>query len=271
MKLQKKIKKFAKVLAASLVITSFCPTVSGLPVQVNSSVEVQAAVKAKAPSCVAKQTVYVVASFSGLNIRNEPKNVFGLPDCYIFIKNLSPNAKITNIKSSNKNIKATKRDGMDALELSMANPSQRKKNLVGAASIISFRVTQNGKTYKLSCRINIAERKSPFTKFTVGSEDYAQYFDGYMYVNANKLKGKKKVYVKTASGIVLDSINVAYSQNGKYKSKTIKNGSIVNLTNCTQISVSYHMTKKPANYTAPTKWYGVVPSPLHDYNTLLFK
>lgn len=136
--MQKKIKKFAKVLAASLVITSFCPTVSGLPVQVNSSVEVQAAVKAKAPSCVAKQTVYVVASFSGLNIRNEPKNVFGLPDCYIFIKNLSPNAKITNIKSSNKNIKATKRDGMDALELSMANPSQRKKNLVGAASTISY-------------------------------------------------------------------------------------------------------------------------------------
>lgn len=39
MKLQKKMKKIAKVLAASLVITSFCPTVSGLPAQVNSSVE----------------------------------------------------------------------------------------------------------------------------------------------------------------------------------------------------------------------------------------
>lgn len=271
MKLQKKMRKFAKILAASLVITSFCPTVSGLPVQVNSSVEVQAAVKAKAPSCVAKQTVYVVASFGGPNVGDEPKNIFGLPDCYIFIKNLSPNAKITNIKSSNKNIKATKREGMNALELSRANPSQRQKNLVGAASTISCRVTQNGKTYKLSCRIKVAERKSPFAKFSVGSEDYAQYFDGYMYVNADKMKGKKKVYVKTASGIVLDSINVAYSQNGKYKSKTIKNGSIVNLTNCTQISVSYHMTKKPANYTAPTKWYGVVPSPLHDYNTLIFE
>lgn len=270
MKLQKKMKKFAKILSASLVITSFCPTVSGLPIQVNSSVEVQAAVKAKAPSCVANQTVYVVASFGGANTGDEAKNVFGLPDCYIFIKNLSSNAKITNIKSSNKKIKATKREGMNALELSAANPSQRH-SLVGVASTISFRVTQNGKTYKLSCRIKVSERKSPFAKFTVGSEDYAQYFDGYMYVNADKMKGKKKVYVKTASGIVLDSINVAYSQNGKYKSKTIKNGSIVNLTNCTQISVSYHMTKKPANYTAPTKWYGVVPSPLHDYNTLIFE
>lgn len=67
MNINKKMKKFAKILAASLVITSFCPTVSGLPVQVNSSVEVQAAVKAKAPSCVAKQTVYVVASFGGPN------------------------------------------------------------------------------------------------------------------------------------------------------------------------------------------------------------
>ena len=269
MKLQKKMRKFAKVLAASLVITSFCPTVPGLPVQVNSSIEVQAAVKATAPSCVANQTVYVVASFGGANAGDEAKNVFGLPDCYIFSKNLSSNAKITNIKSSNKNIKATKREGMNALELSAANPSQRK-SLVGAASTISFRVTQNGKTYKLSCRIKVAERKSPFVKFSVGSEDYAQYFNGYMYVNADKLKGKKKVYVKMASGIVLDSINVAYSQNGKYKSKNIKNGSTVSLANCTQISVSYHVTKKPANYTAPTKWYGVVPSPLHDYNSLIF-
>lgn len=271
MKLQKKMKKFAKVLAASLVITSFCPTVSGLPVQVNSSVEVQAAVKAKAPSCVAKQTVYVVASFGGPNVGDEPKNIFGLPDCYIFIKNLSPNAKITNIKSSNKNIKATKREGMNALELSRANPSQRQKNLVGAASTISFRVTQNGKTYKLSCRIKVAERKSPFAKFTVGSEDYAQYFDGYMYVNADKMKGKKKVYVKMASGFVLDSINITYTYNGKNKFKNIKNGSTINLSTCKHISVSYHMTKKPANYTVPTKWYGVVPSPLHDYNTLMFE
>ena len=161
MKLQKKMKKFAKILSASLVITSFCPTVSGLPIQVNSSVEVQAAVKAKAPSCVANQTVYVVASFGGANTGDEAKNVFGLPDCYIFIKNLSSNAKITNIKSSNKKIKATKRDGMNALELSAANPSQRH-SLVGVASTISFRVTQNGKTYKLSCRIKVSERKSPF-------------------------------------------------------------------------------------------------------------
>lgn len=270
MRLQKKMKKFAKVLAASLVVTSFCPTFSGLPLQVNSSVEVQAAVKAKTPSCVASQTVYVVASFGGPNAGDEAKNVFGLPDCYIFIKNLSSNAKITNIKSSNKKIKAIKRDGMNALELSAANPSQ-PQNLVGASSTISFRVTQNGKTYKLSCKIKVAERKSPFAKFTVGSEDYAQYFDGYMYVNADKLKGKKKVYVKTASGIVLDSINISYTQGGKFKTKSIKNGSTVNLTTCRQISVSYHMTKKPANYTAPTKWYGVVASPLYDYNTLIFE
>ena len=270
MKLPKKMKQFAKVLVASLIITGFCPTFSGLPVQVNSSVEVQAAVKAKAPSCVASQTVYVVGAFGGPNANGEVKNIFGLPDCYIFIKNLSSNAKITNIKSSNRKIKATKREGMNALELSAANPVKRY-NLAGASSTISFKVTQNGKTYNLSCKIKVAERKSPFAKFSVGSEDYAQYFDGYMYVNANKLKGKKKVYVKMASGYILDSINISYSQNGKYKSKNIKNGSTINLSTCEHISVSYHMTKKPANYTAPTKWYGVVPSPLHDYNTLMFE
>lgn len=270
MNINKKMKKFAKVLAASLVITSFCPTVSGLPVQVNSSVEVQAAT-AKAPTCAAKQTVKAVGIFGNTHGSNAVKTILDLPDCYIFIKNLSPNAKITNIRSSNKKIKAVKREGMDALELSSELKPSDQIDLSGETSTISFRVTQNGKQYKLSCKIKVAEKKSPFSEFTIGSQNYASYFNGYMYVNEKPIKGKKKIYVKMASGYVLDSIDVSYSKNGKYTNKKIKNGSTINLTSSMQVSVSYHTKKKPVNYKAPSKWGAVVKSPLHNYNSLIFQ
>lgn len=69
-----------------------------------------------------------------------------------------------------KKIKATKREGLNALELSstlMPMPFD-ETDLVRASSSISFRVTQNGKQYKLSCKIKVAEKKSPFSKLTVG-------------------------------------------------------------------------------------------------------
>lgn len=81
----------------------------------------------------------------------------------------------------------------------------------------------------------------------------------------------KKIYVKMASGYVLDSIDVSYSKNGKYTNKKIKNGSSVNLTSSMQVSVSYYTKKKPVNYKAPSKWGAVVKSPLHNYNSLIFQ
>lgn len=271
MNMKKKMKRFAKILVASLVVAGFCPT--GIPAPVNSVVEVQAATKAKVPTCAAKQTVRVVGAFGGPNGNGGAKTILDIPECYIFIRNLSSNAKITNIKSSNKKIKATKREGLNALELSstlMPMPFD-ETDLAGASSTISFRVTQNGKQYKLSCKIKVAEKKSPFSKLTVGSKNYASYFNGYMYVNEKPMKGKKKIYVKMAPGYVLDSIDMLSSKNGKYTNKKIKNGSTVNLTSCNQISVSYHTTKKPVNYKAPSKWFGQVESPLHNYNSLIFQ
>lgn len=65
---------------------------------------------------------------------------------------------------------------MDALELSSELKSSDQTDLSGETSIISFRVAQNGKQYKLSCRINVTEKKSPFSEFTIGSQNYASYF-----------------------------------------------------------------------------------------------
>ena len=162
MNMKKKMKRFAKILVASLVVAGFCPT--GIPTPINSGIEVQAATKAKVPTCAAKQTVRVVGAFGGPNGNGGAKTILDIPECYIFIRNLSSNAKITNIKSSNKKIKATKREGLNALELSSTSLMPfDETDLAGASSTISFRVTQNGKQYKLSCKIKVAEKKSPFS------------------------------------------------------------------------------------------------------------
>lgn len=264
MKLKKKLKQIAIVVAASFAITGACPDLPLVsPTQV---VEVQAATKK--PTCVAQQTVYVDAAYGGPNARDRGKNIMTLPDCYIFIKNLASNAKVSNIKSSNAKLKAEKREGTNAVNITAAKPASNE-NLTGVSSTISFKVTQGSKTYKLSCKVKVAEKKSPFSEFKVGSKDIAHYFDGYRYVKGVKVKGTQKVSVKMASGYVMDSIEITYTKNGKYVSKYIKNGSKVNLDKRMHINVLYHVAKKPVNYTAPTKWYGVVPSPLHEYNTFL--
>lgn len=266
MKLKKKLKQIAIAMILSFVIAG-----SGLNLPLISSnqvVEVQAAVKK--PTCVAKQTVYVTGAYGGLRIRDNSKNILSLPNCYIFIKDLAPNAKISDIKSSNAKITAAKREGINALRLEAANPTG-SDNLTGISSTISFKVTQGGKTYKLSCKIKVAGKKSPFSEFKIGSKNVAKYFDGYMYVKGINVKGTQKVSVKMTSGFVLDFIEITYMKNGKYESKSIKNGSRVNLENCMRIDVSYHTTKKPANYTAPTKWYGKVKSPLYDYSAFIVR
>ena len=71
MNMKKKMKRFAKILVASLVVAGFCPT--GIPTPINSVVEVQAATKAKVPTCAAKQTVRVVGAFGDLTEMVEQK------------------------------------------------------------------------------------------------------------------------------------------------------------------------------------------------------
>lgn len=221
----------------------------------------------KVPGCAAKQTVYA-KGISGGPWTSGRMEVLALPSQYIFIKNLDAKAKITDIKSSNPNIKAQKREGINAIELQQSN-LQEMTDLSGMSSKISFKVTQNGKTYSLSCLINVKPAESPVSSFKIGSRNIAKYFAAYMYVEGLDFKGKQKVSVQMASGYVLDGLNILIKENGSYKSQEIKNGSVVDFDKCMDVSVSYHTTKKPANYTAPTLWNAVVKSPLHDYVSLI--
>lgn len=224
----------------------------------------------KAPVCAASQTMYAVGMFGGPWASGDDFETLSIPDCFIYIGNLDAKAKVTDVKSSNPKLKAAKRSDIDAIEVYQTDMMNRC-NLVGMSSTISFKVKQNGKTYSLSCRINVKKRTSPVASLKVGTQDAAKYFDGYMYVSDMEYNGKQKVTVKMASGYVLDSLSIGYYENGKYKNQTIKNGSAVDFSKCKQLTVSYHTTRKPVYYKDSAKWYGVVPSALHDYCTLILE
>lgn len=211
----------------------------------------------KVPTCVASQTVYVRGT-------GDTFDNLVLPNCFIYIKNLDKNARVVNIKSTNSRIKATKREELDAIEISGARDYV---NLLGQTSKISFKVVQNKKTYNLSCKITIAKCPSPFSEFKIGSKNVAKSFNG-SFLESEHITGKQKLYIKMAQGYVLDSIKLIYTKNGKPKEITVKNGATINFTNYDSIYVNYHTTRKPANYVPSSKWYGTVKSPLHDYCVL---
>lgn len=245
-----------KITAKKAGTATITATVSGIKYSCKVTVKKAKTPYVKIPDCVAQQTMYAVGS----NKNN--KGILDIPDCFIYIKNLDVNAKVTDVKSSNPKLKASKREDIDAIEVEGISDAH-SENLVGVSSVISFNVIQNGKTYSLSCRIDIKEKASPFVSFKIGSHDFARDFIGCNYVTAINYKGKQKVYVEMTPDYVLDSLHVLYKKNGEYTGHEIKNGSVVDLDDCVFIKAYYHTNRKPANYTESTKWYGVTESPLH--------
>ena len=75
-------------------------------------------------------------------------------DGYIYIKNLSRSAVITNVKSSNKYYTASKAAGLNAVYVqttSDSGPIHYVKD--GEKTKLRFTVKQNGKSYNLSCAV----------------------------------------------------------------------------------------------------------------------
>lgn len=221
---------------------------------------------AAAPSCASTHTVtvYKQSSYYGVTYVQE------VPSSYLYIKNLSAKATVSNIKSSNPAIQVEKRKGLNALSISanfkhsMSNPDSKKQFKPGQKSTITFTVKQNGKTYKLKSVITLKLRTaSPFTTFKIGSKSYVSTLKYYNDITLVPTTASKKITVKTASGYTLEKINILYRTG---KTKTVKNGATVSLKNATGIEVIYKVKKAPLNYKAPTKEYvsGMVPSPLHE-------
>lgn len=244
-----------KITAKAVGTATVTATVSGKKYSCKVTVKQKNVVTGKVPVCVDKQTVY---------IRGD--RIIQLPECFIYIKNLDKNAKVTDVKSTNPKIKAEKREELDAIQVS-ANGYDVK--LLGETSTISFKVIQNNKTYSLSCKINVAKKPSPFAVFKIGNQNFEKEFVGSDLESAS-ITGTHKVFIKMKSGYVLDYISVLYKKNGDYKSERVPNGSAINFEGCVDINANYHVTQThaPANYVPASKWYGVVKSPLHDYCTL---
>lgn len=257
-----------KIFAKQAGTTTITATVLGKTYSCKVTVKKSKVPVAKTPVCVSQQTMYAVGSFGGPWASGNDMSILDIPECFIYIKDLAVDATVTDVKSSNPNMKASKRSDIDAIEVAATN---RGTHLLGMSSTISFKVTQNGKTYDLSCLINVKQKMSPMVSFKIGSQDITKYFNGYTYVSGLDFEGKQTVSVKMASGYVLDFLHILLYENGEDKNLTIKNGSSVDFDKCKQVTIFYHTNQKPANYTASTKWYGIVESPLHNYCTLILE
>lgn len=218
---------------------------------------------AKAPQCPKKQTLEFYRAY----INGNEQNVSG--DGYIYIKNLSSSAVITNVKSSNKYYTASKAAGLNAIfvetKRTAGSPHFVKD---GEKTKLTFTVKQNGKSYNLSCDVTFKKHSQVFTSVKIGSKEYATLAKGHWMVMGKEKapKSKVKITAKTVKNYKVDNIEIFYKNN---TSKKIKNGGKVSLKDATTICINYHTTAKPKYYKKPTADYngyffgGYVKSPLY--------
>ena len=225
---------------------------------------------AKAPQCPKKQTLEFYCAY--INGNEQPTE----GDGYIYIKNLSSSAVITNVKSSNKYYTASKAAGLNAVFVqTISGPDTIHYAKDGEKTKLRFTVKQNGKSYNLSCAVTFKKHSRVFTSIKIGSKNYAALAKGHWMVEdkGTAPKSKVKITVKTVKNYKVDSIEIFY----KNKSKKIKNGRKVSLKNATTICINYHITAKPKYYKKPTAGYrgyffgGTVKSPLYESFMLEYK
>ena len=209
-----------------------------------------AAKAAAAPVCPKKQTI-MIEKWRAWTSGEQYTDVYD----YIFIGNLSSNAKVVNIKSSNPKFKATKGDGINAIlvEHDMYDKEDRYiKTKSGEKTKISFTVKQNGKTYNLFCEVICVPFHKEFKNFQIGSQGCASLFNGYQeaFKKINK-SGKEKLTIKTTAEYKLKKINLYYKN--KERPIEVKNGVLISLKNLEKIEVNYETLKKPLYYKKPGK------------------
>ena len=218
---------------------------------------------AKAPQCPKKQTLEFYCAY--INGNEQPTE----GDRYIYIKNLSSSAVITNVKSSNKYYTASKAAGLNAIFVQTTSDSDSIHDVKdGEKTKLRFTVKQNGKSYNLSCAVTFKKHSRVFKSVKIGSKNYAALAKGHWTVRdkGTAPKSKVKITVKTVKNYKVDSIEIFY----KNKSKKIKNGRKISLKNATTICINYHITAKPKYYKKPTAGYrgyffgGTVKSPLYE-------
>ena len=155
---------------------------------------------AKAPQCPKKQTLeFYNAYISGNEMPTEG-------DGYIYIKNLSRSAVITNVKSSNKYYTASKAAGLNAVFVQTTSDSDSIHDVKdGEKTKLRFTVKQNGKSYNLSCAVTFKKHSRVFKSVKIGSKNYAALAKGHWTVRdkGTAPKSKVKITVKTVKNLSL--------------------------------------------------------------------
>jgi hypothetical protein len=225
-------------------------------------VPVEAATAVKAPTCVKTMTSYFVNTSCYTKLAEYSQ--------YIYIKNLASNAKITNIKSSNKKVYVTslnkdKYRKVNALYMELDKIKANEKTK------ITCTVKQNNKSYNLTCTVTFKAAPTPFKTFQLGKKNYTSSFKGKQYLSVKSSTAKAKLTITAASGYKIDSITLTYLTSKGQTTKKVKSGTTIATKNLFDISVTYHITKLPTNYQKPSKWnFEYVASPLHSAAGLSF-
>jgi len=134
------------------------------------------------------------------------------------IENLAKNAKVT-VKVSNKKLGTVEWDKEEKVAWVTAKKPCSFK--------VTFKVVQNGKTYKHTTKMKWNKYTNPLKSLKIGSKKYdVKYFNGNTSAGMTKVSGNSKVQVKLKSGYKL--VGMTFARGGKYKN--VKNGSKVNFT-----------------------------------------
>ena len=172
---------------------------------------------AKAPQCPKKQTLEFYRAYTSYG---------ELPtegDGYIYIKNLSRSAVITNVRSSNKYYTASKAAGLNAIFVQTTSGSDHLAK-DGEKTKLRFTVKQNGKSYNLSCAVTFKKHSRVFTSIKIGSKNYAALAKGHWMVEdkGTAPKSKVKITVKAVKNYKVDSIEICYKNNRSKKIKMVE-------------------------------------------------
>ena len=222
------MKKYFKKLTAILVVL----------VMLLASVPVSA--QTTRPVCQKATTLHYQINEGGTKVVMES----------LYIGNLSSSAVVTGVTSSNKNFQA-KNSSLSSNAIWVGQKSNHNIK-DGEKTTISFKVKQNGKTYKLSSRITFKKFDQVFKSFKIGNKDYSSAFAGY-WGTKTKIAGKTaKIQVTPASGYKIDKITAYYWHGGEnYEDKKIRNGSKISTKDLMYIYVYYHPNKKAAYFKEP--------------------
>lgn len=139
----------------------------------------------------------------------------------IKINNLASGAKITDIKSSNSKAMTAVYD-----------KSRYSKGLIVyfkdfGTSKITFKVTQNGKTYKLSCKFTLKKCPNPLKSLKIGGKQLASKFSGASGASYDTNKTSVKISYKAASGYKIKKVFYYDPKTGK--EVTVKNNTVLQI------------------------------------------